>query len=663
MQVRMKPDAAGPASELDDLARSGPVPLARIAPDGTVLWANEATLALLGLGADELFGQPLPELCPDAPGAQALLEAMRTGRGATDQPLRLRAKDGSARHVLVHINVRRGADGAVQDARCALRDVTARVEVAQARERLMQEAVLDPPGRDGVAPAMDGYLHFAPDWTITFARLNVGPERSAAIVGKTLWDVYPDVRGSEFEAHYRGAMADRKPRTFRAHYVPQDLWIENRLYPAGDGLALFYRDVGWHVDVERQLRERNRQQAAVARLGGSALRGTPMDRLLEEALAAVADVLSLDLLGVMEQVPGGFRIAAVHGYPAGLRGRLLPATEFAQSVHTLEQGRATVVDDLATETRFTPSTLLLAHGAVSGLTVPLHGPAGPYGILGGHARSARRFSPDDVTFVETVAHLLSSAMQRQRAEDELRLHRDQLEAVVAERTAALELAYREMEAFNYTVSHDLRAPLRAIGGFGSLLQHRYGPQLPPEASAMLDQVRAGVDRMGQLIEDLLELGRLQRLAPARVDVDLSALAQEVGEDLRRGTGRDVELAIQPGLVASAEPALLRIVLENLLGNAWKFTRDAGQPRVEVAAVPGTAAPTFCVRDNGAGFAPERAGRLFEPFHRLHAQHEFEGTGVGLATVRRIVERHGGKVSAHGTPGAGAEFRFSLPAPA
>jgi signal transduction histidine kinase len=506
----------------------------------------------------------------------------------------------------------------------------------------------------------DGYLHFAPDWTITFAQLSAGPERSAAIVGKSLWDVYPHVRGSAFEAHYRGAMADRKPRTFRAYYAPQDLWLENRVYPAGDGLDLFYRDVGRQVDFERQLRERSRQQAAVARLGQSALRGTRPKELMDEAVRAVAEILDVDLVGVLEVAAGGFRVGSTWGYPPSYQGTLLTPEVVEQSAYTLRMGTTVVVPEIATETRFAPSQALRATGAVCGITVPLHGPDGPHGVLGGHARKPRAFRDDDVHFVEGVANVLSSALQRENVEARLRQHRDNLEELVAERTAELERASREMEAFSYTVSHDLRAPLRTVGGFAGIVRARHGELLPLEARQMLDNIGAGVARMNQLIDVLLDLGRLHRTEPRRVAVDVSALAQEVADELRRTTGDDIPVRITPGLAAHADPALLRIVLVNLLGNAWKFTRGTAEPRIEVEGLPNLAGPAFVVRDNGVGFPMEQAAQLFTPFQRLHGQKDFEGTGVGLATVRRIIERHGGTVSARGAPGQGAEFTFSLP---
>ena len=656
--VRPAPAGDEPEDPALDHLLHAPTPMSRVAPDGTILWANAAELALLGLQADEYVGRNVRSFHVDAPSAPALLEAIASGVGTREQPIRLRAQDGSIRHVLVDVSVRI-RDGRPVYGRCTMRDITDRARVAVERQTLLERALAS---ETPFSRTTDGYLHFDRDWRITFAQLNAAPERSTAIVGKTLWELYPDVRGSEFEQHYRAAMEDRKPRTFQAYYAPQGMWLENRLYPAGDGLALFYRDVSWQRDLERQLAERSRQQAAVARLGHLATGSQPVGVLLQEAVATVAEVLRADMAGIMEVVPEGFRVGAAAGYPGITPGLILPRSALSQSVYTLEQGKSVVVDDLAQETRFIPSPLLLARGGVSGMTVPMQGPDGPYGVLGVHAKEARRFTQDDVHFTENVVNLLSNALQRARADEALRASHENLEQTVAERTAMLERSNREMEAFNYTVSHDLRSPLRNIGGFAGLLAHRYGSSLPPEAQQILDRVRVGVQRMGELIEVLLDLARLHRVDLRRSDVDLSALAESIGAELRATGRHDVVLRVAPGLRAVADPTLARLILVNLLSNAWKFTRRAERPVVEVTAAPVADGPGFVVRDNGAGFDMAHAASLFEPFHRLHSPGDFEGTGIGLATVRRIVERHGGRVWADARPDQGATFGFTLPPP-
>jgi signal transduction histidine kinase len=215
---------------------------------------------------------------------------------------------------------------------------------------------------------------------------------------------------------------------------------------------------------------------------------------------------------------------------------------------------------------------------------------------------------------------------------------------------------KELESFSYSVSHDLRAPLRSIDGFAQALIEDHAADLTPKGQDYLRRVRAAAQRMGRLIDDLLNLSRVERAELARQRVDLSRIAATAADRLKRGEPeRGGEFTIQPALYAKVDPHLMEIVLDNLLGNAWKFTRKKARPAIEF----GSAESAFFVKDNGAGFDPAYATKMFTPFQRFHPDKEFPGTGVGLATVRRIVERHGGRIWAEGVPGEGAVFYWTL----
>lgn len=250
---------------------------------------------------------------------------------------------------------------------------------------------------------------------------------------------------------------------------------------------------------------------------------------------------------------------------------------------------------------------------------------------------------------------------RLRAEAEVRALNRTLEARVALRTRELTRANEELESFAYTISHDLRAPLRAIDGFSRMVLERHGEALDETGRGYLGRVRAATARMGELIDALLKMSRVSRSELRREPLDLSAMAEDIVAELQQGEpGRRVEVAIEPGLEASGDSTLVRNLLGNLLGNAWKFSRDADPARIRFRRVEEGGEAWFEVGDNGIGFDQAYAGKLFRPFQRLHAADGFGGEGVGLASVKRIVERHGGLITGEGRPGAGARFRFTLP---
>jgi signal transduction histidine kinase len=260
------------------------------------------------------------------------------------------------------------------------------------------------------------------------------------------------------------------------------------------------------------------------------------------------------------------------------------------------------------------------------------------------------------------------------SQEKLQSYATDLEQRVADRTHELEernaalrrnaaellAANTELDAFSYSVSHDLRAPLRSIDGFSQVLLEDYAAQLDEAGRDSLKRVRAASQRMGMLIDDLLKLARVTRAEMRTEVVDLSGMARDIAAELLRTTpARQVEFTIAPGLEARGDSRLLRVALENLLRNSWKYTANQARPRVEFGSVDGNGERAFMVRDNGAGFDMKYANKLFGVFQRLHSAAEFEGTGVGLATVRRIITRHGGRIWAEGAVDQGATFYFTL----
>lgn len=250
--------------------------------------------------------------------------------------------------------------------------------------------------------------------------------------------------------------------------------------------------------------------------------------------------------------------------------------------------------------------------------------------------------------------------RRRKAEDSLRTLNEELEARVRDRTAQLQAANHELEAFAYSVSHDLRAPLRGIDGFSTILERKYAAALDEQGQHYLKRVKDAAGRMSHLIDDMLNLTRLTRQDMQKVPLDLSRIAHSVAKFLSDSESkRQVEFDIQQGMQAHADPVLMRAVLENLMGNAWKFTSLTAGARIEVGMETAEGRPVYYVKDNGAGFDMEYAEKLFRPFQRLHSTHEFPGSGIGLASVQRVIHRHGGKVWAEGRVNEGATFYFTL----
>lgn len=251
--------------------------------------------------------------------------------------------------------------------------------------------------------------------------------------------------------------------------------------------------------------------------------------------------------------------------------------------------------------------------------------------------------------------------ERLRAEQEIRRLNTDLERRVQERTTDLTAANRELESFAYSISHDLRAPLRSIDGFSHLLAEEYAARLDPAGQSYLERVRRAAQRMGRLIDDILELSRVTRQSMHRSPVDLARIAREVLDELgQAGPARQVAIEIAAEITAEGDPQLVRVLLQNLLENAWKYTSRMPQARIRVGVERQGTEEVYFVADNGVGFDMLYADRLFVPFQRLHKPEDFEGTGIGLATVARIVHRHGGRVWAESAPGKGTTIRFTLP---
>jgi len=285
--------------------------------------------------------------------------------------------------------------------------------------------------------------------------------------------------------------------------------------------------------------------------------------------------------------------------------------------------------------------------------VPIR-PESPIGAIGNYWATPRMPTEEEVELLQALANTTAVAMENVRVHDEL-------EERVRCRTAELRAANEELELFVGAVSHDLGAPLRAIRGFTEFALDECGPALGQKGRSYLDRVHSGAKRMQDLVSDLLRLSNVKELELRLTKVDLSALARDILNNLAADSpDRTVDVEVEKGMMVRADPGLLRIALENLLGNAWKYSSKTPQAKIEVGTEAQPDKSTaYYVRDNGIGFNMKYVDRLFKPFQRLHRQDDFPGTGVGLTTVHRIIQRHGGKVWAESGAGQGATFYFTL----
>ena len=335
----------------------------------------------------------------------------------------------------------------------------------------------------------------------------------------------------------------------------------------------------------------------------------------------------------------------------------------------IRENRPVAVHSITADARFTPwRALALQHGyeAALGLPVPVAGKV--WGVLCLYAAQKEMFGEAEIALLAEMAGDLGFGLEmlhlrnnEAAAQEALLRANEQLEARVRERTRALEQANRELESFSYSASHDLRAPLRSMAGFAQILNEDYSHVLDNEGRGHLERIRKAANRMGQLIDDLLQLARLSQADVKKISVDLSALAQDVCEEIALVNPREgVKVEIEGKVVAEGDPALLRIVLQNLHENAWKYSGQRADARITFGALSRANGETaYFVRDNGSGFDMAHAERLFQPFVRLHSGEEFPGTGIGLATVARVIERHGGRVWVEAEKGKGAAFFFTL----
>ena len=411
-------------------------------------------------------------------------------------------------------------------------------------------------------------------------------------------------------------------------------------------------------NLTNQLRAHNQVLIQLAR--NPALNHGDLPTALRAITAATAYTLTVERVSVWLYNPPKTEIECLDLYQLSAKqhsqGAKLSVTEYPAYFEALAQDEAILADCAHSDPRtheFSES-YLTPLGIASMLDVPIVLKGQIFGVLCvEHVGLVRHWSPEEENFVRSVADLVSLGIEgRDRLQAEERIRRY---------TAQLEASNQELEAFAYSVSHDLRAPLRAIDGFSKILMEDYGESFDREGQDYFTRIHKNVDRMGMLIDDLLSLSRVSRSEISYTTVNLSTLAQELMDELLASEPeRQVEFVSPPEAIVSADATLMRVAMSNLLQNAWKFTSLEPKARIEFSTIHQEGEKIYCVRDNGAGFDMNYAQMLFGVFQRLHRSDQFPGTGIGLATVQRVIHRHGGRVWAEAAPDQGANFYFTLP---
>lgn len=518
----------------------------------------------------------------------------------------------------------RDASGTIIRLQGAFQDITEQ-KAAEARTLALEARMIST-----LESITDGFSLMDADWRFTF--LNSQAERllqrpHGELLGRNLWEEFPDILGTPVEREYRAAMAEKRTAQFEAFYRPLQTWFVFHVYPTEAGTAVYFQDITKRRDEQAQL------------------------RLLETAVSRLNDMVVIT--DDRPHKDGGPRVVFVNDAFERQTGYSREEA-MGQSVMHLwetthqqfELNRIRTAMELGKPVR-TEMAIHTKGGKRVWLEIDIAPIAG---------------SDESPKFTHWVAVERDITERRYQQQEILTLN-GELEQRVLLRTGQLAEVNKELESFAYSVSHDLRSPLNTVDGFSQLLLKSDAGNVSTKGLHYLERIRAGVKQMGDLIEGLLTLAHLSREEIKSETVDLTAMARVIEQAHReREPQRQVQVHVQEGLQAQGDPRLLVAVLQNLLGNAWKFSARQPLARIEMGCAQAPdGEDVFFVRDNGAGFDMAFAHKLFGTFERLHSPGDFPGTGIGLATVKRVIERHGGRIWAESKLDEGATFYFTLQA--
>lgn len=485
----------------------------------------------------------------------------------------------------------------------------------------------------------DAFFSLDHSWRFTYlngeAQRLLGRTRDE-LLGKSIWEEFAAAVGTTFDIEYHRAMASGTTATFEEYYPPLSSWFEVHAYPSREGLSVFFQNITDRKRAEADLRASEERFAKAFSTAPTIM-----------VIASLADGRYLEVNGAFEEKLG-WRREEVLGRTSHELGVWLDKAEREDVLRQVTEQGSVHNREIIFHAKNGESIV----GLYSGVIIELNDEQCLLSLV--RDISARKRAEREIELLNRELEARAEVLEETNCELEASV--EQLEAVNRE----LEAANEELEAFNYSVSHDLRRPLTNINGFSQVILELYGGKLEGQCREFISSIYDETRRMDRLIGTLLNFARISRCVMKPETVDLSAMARQIADTIRQSEPeRKVVFLLAEGVTAQGDAGLLHVVLDNLLGNAWKYSSKQEEARIEFGVTEREGTTAFFVRDNGAGFDMDLADRLFTPFQRLHRTDDFEGNGIGLATVARIIHRHGGKVWAEGDVGQGAVFYFTL----
>ncbi|MES3629114.1 MAG: PAS domain S-box protein [Longimonas sp.] len=677
---------------------TAPVAYFSVSPGGYIQMLNQYASELLGYERDALIGMSPLILYADTPSgrekAKAVLANAQSGTSVEKEELRMRRSDGTLLWVQLTVRPVKDEAGRIQRFQSIVTDITERknareklraaqsaleervesrtAELRRVNEELRSEvaerrAIQEQQQRQLAAmdAAMAGMSIHEPDGTFRYANQAhatiYGYDAPDELIGRSWRILYEESeqayienavfpvleQGNKWSGELTGLRRDGS--TFPAYLT---------LTPLDDGgLTCICEDITDRKEREQRLELYTRRLEVLRDIDQAILQAQSQEEIAQAAMERLQHLIPCSRSSVIliNTEANEATVLARHSTAATEldSGTTYPLSDLHFSGEQLQEG-AHLIEDIRTATQ-TPLIERLQHeGIRSFMTLPMQIDATVLGTVNLGAESPRCFTEQEQRIAKEVTDQLTIALRQAQLLDQVQQQTERLEQRVEERT-------KELESFTYSVSHDLRTPLRAVDGFSRMLLDAHSDQLDEEGQRLLGIVVESAQRMGQLIDDLLALSRLGSREMRAGSIDMEALVDDVISELKRAhPNRDIVFERAPLPDTCGDRSMVRQALTNLLSNAVKFTRGEAPARIHITHDPDAADPTYVVEDNGAGFDMNYADKLFGVFQRLHDEGSFEGTGVGLAIVERVVHRHGGRVWATGHVGKGATFSFSLP---